>query len=86
LQQTRHGSWLSTRTSKTIYVVVGCRSFAWLSLPARRIPVTSRRAAIGLPPIEAELTFLAHGEVIPFGPDRPDHPLFRWPREPSTLT
>ena len=41
--------------------------------------LAGRRAAIGLPPIEAELLFLARGEVIPFGPDRPDHPIFRWP-------
>ena len=41
--------------------------------------LAGRRAAIGLPPIEAELPFLARGDVIPFGPDRPDDPLFRWP-------
>jgi hypothetical protein len=38
-----------------------------------------RRRSIGLPAIAADVSLLAGGEIIPFGPDRQDHPLMRWP-------
>jgi hypothetical protein len=38
-----------------------------------------RRVAVGLPPFAEDAELLALGEIIPFGSDRLDHPLVRWP-------
>ena len=46
--------------------------------PAR---LDERRAAIGLPTLEVDAELLALGEIIPFGPDRLDHPRMQWPGE-----
>lgn len=42
----------------------------------------ARRASIGLPPVADEVPLLELGEIVPFGPDRHDHPLMRWPADP----
>jgi 23S rRNA (guanosine2251-2'-O)-methyltransferase len=39
----------------------------------------ARRAAIGLPSVDAESRFLADGDLVPYGPDRGAVPLNQWP-------
>ena len=38
-----------------------------------------RRAEIDLPPVAAEVPYLADGDLIPYGPDRGSNPVNQWP-------